>query len=110
MAHMNKRSAIKVITALVTLSAVALGSAACDPGTDTSGSGGGCGEEHSDGGGSGSGANAPWCVSDTECDDGNECTVNRCKNAMCVFYDDGQGGACAGGRGQCIDGDCIISQ
>ncbi|QDG49895.1 hypothetical protein FIV42_03800 [Persicimonas caeni] len=53
----------------------------------------------------------PECTEDTDCDDGNACTVNTCDDGTCVYTNDDSlscddGDACTGGD-MCSAGACV---
>ena len=60
----------------------------------------------------GCGEDGPSCENDRDCDDGNECTDDRCSGGVCYFWpasgfrlcDDGDENECA--HGECVDGVC----
>lgn len=48
----------------------------------------------------------PECVG-LDCDDDNECTADSCTKGVCANDNVGDGTACDGGMGQCMDGGCV---
>ncbi|MFH1439380.1 MAG: hypothetical protein ABIG89_02365, partial [Candidatus Woesearchaeota archaeon] len=44
------------------------------------------------------------CISDSDCDDGNECTDNECNGGVCEYVDSADDTACSGGI--CCAGSC----
>ncbi len=45
----------------------------------------------------------------TQCDDGNDCTIDDCVSGdVCVYENVSDGTACQGGTGTCVEGQCIF--
>jgi hypothetical protein len=62
--------------------------------------------EPSDDDGTGSDPDIPEeCEGASDCDDGNECTLDSCVSSRCVFSDAVDGTSCSGGV--CCSGDCV---
>lgn len=49
---------------------------------------------------------APQCVTNDDCEDYNECTVDYCNNGKCHHPTDTQSVSCDAGEGQCVVGTC----
>jgi alpha-tubulin suppressor-like RCC1 family protein len=48
------------------------------------------------------------CLDETDCDDENECTTDACEDGVCENVAVADGEQCAGGLGECVDGECEV--
>jgi alpha-tubulin suppressor-like RCC1 family protein len=48
------------------------------------------------------------CLDETDCDDENDCTTDACEDAVCENAAVADGEQCAGGLGECVDGECEV--
>jgi len=72
--------------------------------------GGGSGGTAGTGGTSGTGGTGgmPECQGPEDCDDGDECTVDRCIDGVCSHVPAEDGAFCADDSGRCIAGSCRL--